>query len=191
MTERLDPRVAHTRNVVLAATVAELTDVGFERVSIDAIAERSGVARSTIYRNWTDRETLLAEAFRIICAGGPADIPPTDDVRQDLSNLGRLLATQLASEHWDRTVPSLISAATHDDSMGELLADFAAERAEESQAILARAVERGEIAHFEGLNAVMERFVAPFFFRRLLTRRPLDDEFVESQVEAALAQLRP
>lgn len=189
MSKRVDPRIAHTRQVVLSATVAELTDVGFERISIDAIAERSGVARSTIYRNWTDRETLLAEAFRLVCAEGPGDLPPGDDLRNDLENLGRLLATQLSSDDWRHTVPSLIGAAVHDDAMGELLASFSAERRQEAQAILTRAVERGEIPASGRLAATMERFVAPFFVRRLMSRRPIDDEFITEQVEATMAEL--
>lgn len=193
MTERVDPRVAHTRAVVLSATVTELTDVGFERASIDAIADRSGVARSTIYRNWTDRETLLAEAFRLICSEGPGDIPAGDDLRRDLENLGRLLARQLASDDWQRTIPSLISAAMHDDAMAELLAGFADERRTEARAILTRAEERGEIPSSEAdrLDHVIERFVAPFFVRRLMWHRPLDDDFIEAQVEAAMDELRP
>ncbi len=190
MNERVDPRVAHTRRVVLEATVAELTDVGFERISIDAIAERSGVARSTIYRNWTDRETLLAEAFRVICPEGPSAIPATEDLGQDLANLGRLLAAQLAGEDWGRTVPTLIGAAVHDEAMADLLTTFADERRSEARAILVRAVERGDIQNSDRFDEIMERFVAPFFARRLLWHRPIDDGFITAQVESTLAQLR-
>lgn len=189
MTPRVDPRIAHTRNVVLAAAAQELTNVGFERVSIDAIAERSGVARSTIYRNWPDRNVLLAEAFRVLCDTGPADMPAADSLGGDLTNLGRVLTRQLLSEDWNATVPSLISSATHDDAMVDLLAGFSAERASESAVLLDRAIARGATIERRRFERAMERFVAPFFFRRLISRLPLDEDFIEAQVTATLEEL--
>lgn len=185
----VDPRVARTREVVLAATIQELAEVGFERISIDAVAERSGVARSTIYRNWPDRTTLLAEAFRQMCATGPADLPPTDDLRADLQALAGLLVEQLQSDLWISAVPSLIGAAGHDEPMRDLMAAFSSERRAESGEIVTRAMARGEIVANDGYDATLERFVAPFFFRRLMSHLPLDEDFVAGQVAAALREL--
>lgn len=185
----VDPRVARTREVVLAATIEELAEVGFERISIDAVAERSGVARSTIYRNWPDRTTLLAEAFQQLCAAGPADLLPTDDLRGDLEALARLLVEQLQSGLWISAVPSLIGAASHDPPMRELMAAFSSERRAEAGEIVARAVARGEMVATDDHDATLERFVAPFFFRRLMSHQPLDDAFVAGQVKAALREL--
>lgn len=184
----VDPRIARTRQVVLAATMAELAEVGFERVSIDAVAERSGVARSTIYRNWDDRSTLLAEAFRRLHACGPERPGPGTNLAEDLEALGRMLIERLCSDEWRRTVPSLISAAVHDRPMRVLLATFSRERADEARDILRRAAARGEIADPDGLDDMLERFVAPFFVRRLISQRPLDDAFLLAQVEAAVAE---
>ncbi len=188
----VDPRIARTREVVLAATMWELAEVGFERVSIDAVAERSGVARSTIYRNWDARSTLLAVAFRRLHACGPKRPAPGATLTQDLERLGRMLIERLGSDEWSRTVPSLISAAVHDPPMRALLATFSDERAEEAGQILRRALAREEIAlpdDLDGraLDEVLERFVAPFFFRRLVSQRPLDEAFLRAQVEAAVA----
>lgn len=190
MTTELDPRVVRTREVVVAATIDLLAEVGFERISIDAIAERSGVARSTIYRNWSDRTILLAEAFRELCAEGPGDLAPSSSLVQDLEGLAHLLVRKLTSDNWSRTVPSLIGAATGDDSMRELMATFSRQRREEAGAIFTRAIERGEITRSDQLDSALERFVAPFFFRRLMSQLPLDDTFIKAQVEATLDQLR-
>ena len=185
----LDPRVAHTRRQVLAAAVAELTEVGFERVSIDAIAERSGVARSTIYRNWDDRTVLLAEAFDQLMAGGPADLAPAGDLGADLEQLAWLLIDKLTSDEWRRVVPSLLSAATHDEALARLVASFAAERRLEARALFVRALARGEITRPSAIDSALERFVAPFFYRRLFDPSSLDGGFVAAQVAATLEQL--
>lgn len=185
----IDPRVARTREVVLAATIAELTAVGFERVSIDAIAERSGVARSTIYRNWPDRTALLAEAFRGIGGEGPGHLPPGDDLADDLAALGHYLVEKLNSEDWIRVVPSLIGAAGVDPDLREEMAHFSSQRRQEATAMIARAVDRGEIDPPPQPDLVMERFVGPFFFRALMSKQPLNDEFIAAQVAATLRDL--
>lgn len=189
MSVEVDPRVARTREVVLSATVEELTVSGFERISIDAVAERSGVARSTIYRNWPDRTTLLAEAFNQICGDGPAEVPPSDTLAGDLEALARLLVAKLTSDAWTRTVPSLIGAATHDPAMRAMMSAFSAERRAEASAMLSRAIERGEIVPSDHLDQALERFVAPFFYRALMSQQPLDQAFIDAQVVAAIGDL--
>ncbi len=189
MIVELDPRVARTRNVVMAATTELLAEVGFERICIDAIAERSGVARSTIYRNWPDRATLLAEAFRQLCPKTPADIEPSGTLGGDLEALAALLVTQLTSDDWSHSVPSLIGAAIHDPSIRSLTSSFSRERREQARKILERAAERGEIGRPGEIDSALERFVGPFFFRRLMSHEPLDDAFVTAQVTATLEQL--
>lgn len=188
MSTELDPRVARTREVVLAATVELLTECGFERIGIDAIAERSGVARSTIYRNWPDRALLLAEAFRHLHRH-ETPLASSGNLRADLEALAGMLVAKLTSDDWARTVPSLIGAAIHDDSMKSLACAFSQERRRDATAVVALGVERGEITRPDQIGSALERFVAPFFVRRLLLHEPLDDAFVHAQVAATLEQL--
>jgi AcrR family transcriptional regulator len=188
MTTEPDPRVARTTEVVLAATVELLAEVGVDRITIDAIAERSGVARSTVYRNWPDRSELLAQGFRRLFASSPADLEPSGSLAQDLRALGRLLVGQVNGEAWKRAVPSLIGAVD-EPAMQQLVANICRERRLEAMAILTRAIEDDEIEPTDQLESAMERFVAPFFIRRLMSHEPLDEAFVEAQVQATLAQL--
>lgn len=185
----VDPRVVRTREVVLAAAVEVLTDVGFERVSIDAIAERSGVARSTIYRNWPDRDKLLAEAFQQAHGKAAPRIETTGELRSDLRQLADALVGSLTSDAWACTVPSLIGAAIHGESIRDLAASFSEDRRKEARQVLTVAAGRGEIGLTDQIDSALERFVAPFFVRRLVSQLPLDEGFVETQVEATLAQL--
>ena len=68
--------------MILDAAAEVISDVGFGRASIEAISKRSGVARSTIYRDWPKREDLLLESVgeRI----GPMKIADTGHFRADL-----------------------------------------------------------------------------------------------------------
>src|ERR1700744_3816322 len=60
---RPDPRVERSRMVILAAAVDELAEVGYGGVTIEAVAARAGVGKSTIYRHWPDKLALIADAF--------------------------------------------------------------------------------------------------------------------------------
>lgn len=187
MSTALDPRVERTHALVVAAAAELLADEGFERITIDGIAERSGVARSTIYRHWPDRADLLAQAFGVVCS-----VEPTGDhgsLVGDLRHKVGMLAHGLNEETWGRMLPSLIGAAEHDDDLRRALLRFNGDRRAETIELLERAVTRGEIDGDQDLAGALERFIGPFFFRRVMTHQPIDDEFIERQLRAVTAEL--
>ena len=183
--QSLDPRVERTRAVVLEATAALLADDGFERITIEAIAERSAVARSTIYRNWPTTADLLVEAFVVLADKQPA--PDLGSLRADLEALGRELAGGLSSAAWGRALPSLISGAAHDPELARAQQTFTRARRAETAEVFRRAAARGEIGPLADPGEAAEAFAAVFFFRALITREPLDDAFVARHVDRIVA----
>lgn len=182
----LDPRIERTQKVVLDAAVELLATEG-AAVTIDAIAERSGVARSTIYRHWPDRADLFAEAFGLVCAVG--EIPDMGSFVGELRQRADLLAHGLSHEAWGRILPTIVGGADHDPDLRCALDSFTAMRRDEAIDVVKRAVERGEIDDEPGLESSLERFIAPFFFRRMMTGDPLDDDFLESQLRWVCAEI--
>lgn len=187
MTPLVDPRSERTRTVVLAATAELLCQDGFERITIDAIAERSGVARSTIYRHWPQRHQLFTEAFEQLC-NFPTP-PDTGTFEDDLRTLATNLARGLSEERWGRTLPSLVGAAAHDDELRTAQLAFNARRRTVTQSVFERAAARGDIAPHRNLEVAVTRFVAPFFFAKLVAHLPLDEAFVEQMVQATVAEV--
>ena len=68
----MDPRVIRSRTAVIAATLDLLAERGITATTIEAVAERSGVARTTIYRQWDGQPALVLDAI-----GTTLTIPPT------------------------------------------------------------------------------------------------------------------
>ncbi len=180
----VDPRVVHTRSVVLDATVTILAERGFERLTVEAVAERSGVARSTIYRNWPERSVLLSDAFELMCS--MAEIPDLGDMRAELRFVGNELAHSLNTAEWAQALPSLVGAAHHDEGLTQAQRLFAERRQAATGAIFQRAQERGEITSGRDARRLAEFFASGFFFRLLITRSPIDDAFVQDQIEAVI-----
>ncbi len=180
-----DPRVAHTRSVVLEATVAILAERGFERLTVESVAEQSGVARSTIYRNWPDRSIMLSDAFELMCS--KAEIPDLGSMQAELRFVGNELAHSLNTAEWAQALPSLVGAARHDDGLTEAQRLFAERRQAETGTIFERARDRGEITSDRDPRYLAELFASGFFFRFLVTRAAIDEQFIQAQIDAVTA----
>lgn len=176
----VDPRIERTRNVVLEAAAELLGEVGFGRTTIEAIAERSGVARSTIYRHWPDRTDLLAEA--VDCKIAHIPFSQTGDLRGDLHTMLGELAAHLGSETVGSLLLSLIAEAGRDPQMAAMQERFTTARFGRIRSILDDAVKRGDLAANADVDQMAEDLLAPLFFRALIRRSIVDPEWIELHV---------
>jgi AcrR family transcriptional regulator len=180
----MDPRVARSREAVLAAAAELLIEGGYALLTIDGISRRSGVARTTIYRHWDSLPGLLLD-IGDHTAG--VHLPPaTDDPVADLRALLQSLAHALEDSEWGKLLPSLVDAAARDPEVREQKREFVARRRDHARSILARLVEVGRIDAGRDLSLLVDQLVGPLFYRRLLAHLPIDDEYVDALVDATL-----
>jgi AcrR family transcriptional regulator len=189
MKQPSDPRVARSRRAIMAAAVALLVERGFDGISVEAVAERSGAAKTTIYRHWPDKQAVLRAAIESIIPAAQA--PDTGGLRGDLTFFANDLAEILDTPPTCALVPGLIDAAERDPELARLLAEFTAGRRRPVHTAVARASERDEIRADVDPELVASLLLGPLFYRRLLSREPLTGEFIEQVVETALASTRP
>ncbi|MGH1502925.1 MAG: TetR/AcrR family transcriptional regulator [Acidimicrobiales bacterium] len=187
MTPPLDPRVERTRAVVHDAAVALFAEAGLEGFTMEALAERSGVARSTIYRHWPDRAELLASVFDAVSP--MVDDDAGDPVGVRLRRRGERFAHGLEEERWGQLLPFIVAAAQHDKSVREALDRFNRQRRSSTRELLAAAVDAGEIDGPADVDLVIDRYIGPFFFRLLVTQEPIDEEFVAFQLRGLASDL--
>jgi AcrR family transcriptional regulator len=183
----MDPRVVRTRRQVLDATTELLGQHGFERLTIDAVAERSGVARSTIYRHWPTPAELMREAFDGLC--GASEVRDTGDLHADLLAAMRELRTMLLTSPLGASLPSLIGAAAHDPALHDAIKSFTRERRAAVRRRLESAVDRGEIRGGLDLDLAVVRLVSPLFYTALIARGSLDDAFLAANLRVAVGEL--
>ena len=180
-TDPVDPRVTRSRRLIIEAAVALLVERGFGAATVEAISARSGVAKTTIYRHWPDKEAVLRSAVESIVPTATA--PDTGRLRGDLTHFAEDLARILTTPPTSALIPGLVAAAEHDPGLGLLLAEFTAGRRRPVHDAVARAVERGEISAGTDPEAVAELLLGPLFYRRLLSRMPLTTEMIGRTVE--------
>lgn len=184
---RADPRVVRSRAAVLAATLELLAERGVAGTTIESVAERSGVARTTIYRQWPDQAGLVRAAFASTLAEPPA--PATGTLRGDLDALVVGLCRAVATGPAAAIMPALIDAAERDAAFAELHQAEALARHRVVAAVVAGAVDRGELPAGVDPGLVLDLLAGPVFYRRWVTRGPLDEGFARAVVDAALAVL--
>lgn len=107
----LSARAARSREKLLRAATDLLVDAGPQGVTVDAVAEASGVAKSTLYRHWSSRDEMLVEVVR--CNMPDIDEPDlTDGFEQALRTHLRQVAETLQSPEWSRIVPAMMMLRT-------------------------------------------------------------------------------
>jgi len=180
----LDARVRRSKEVVLGATFDLLTESGLDGVSVDEVSRRSGVAKTTIYRHWAARSALILDACSQISA--EQEVPDTGSFEGDVTALLTDLATLLATARWSSVVPSMIDAAERDPDLAHIHSRIQMGHTAPLQAVIARAVRKGEIPASTDPSALIAALVGPLFYRRWFSREPLDDAFVRSIVRTAL-----
>jgi AcrR family transcriptional regulator len=181
-----DKRVERSTKTVLKTTLKLLAEQGLSGVSVDEVAKRSGVAKTTIYRHWPSRSALLLAACSTL--GTRAGAPDTGTLRGDLTTLATILARRLRSERWASILPSMIDAAERDPELAGVHARLHAGFMEPFYAVLARARARGDLPRGRDASHVVASVVGPLFYRRWFSREPLTEAFAESLVDSALGQ---
>ena len=183
-----DPRVAHTRKVVLAAAMELLTSEGHEAVTPLRIAESTGIARTTIYRHWPERRDLIADAIE---AHRPDwQFESSGDLRTDLLCHLQRVASRLDAGPLPPFFATLIERAEHDEELAELHCRMADRRTRPVVAALEAGIERGDLPVGLDVSAAVAAIDGPVFYRRLISREPLTDGFVADVVDGFLARYR-
>lgn len=182
-------RSARVRDAVLAAALAEVAAHGYTDLSIGTVAERSGVHKTTIYRRWGSKETLLIAALESLA---DAPVVPTDTGRleTDLATYASDIIALLTGETGRVLRAVLGSDARRLAAVDDLRRGLFATRRPLSEAIFTRAALRGEVPDDTDANAAVDFLVAPLYFRLLLSEERLDDRLARQTARATSAAAR-
>lgn len=180
-----DPRIERTRAVVLASAVEVIAERGFAASSIEAISQQSGVARSTIYRHWSNRSDLLLDAIRTLLRP-PERLTPSD-LRSDLLSIATFLSESITAEPKGTVIASLIVEARRDEEIAHLHERFVEQRLAAVTGVIKSAVERSELPTSTDPTSVATDLAAPIFFKTLVLRETPDAAWIETLIDQWIA----
>jgi AcrR family transcriptional regulator len=157
-----------------------------DAVSMDAVAQRAGVSKATIYRWWRSKETLTLEALYDEWATAPP-VRETGSLRGDLLALLRPWVRVVAQRPYGRVMARLITEAHTDPQFArEYQTRFVQPRRDAGRAVFARAIERGEIAPDIDVEVALDLLYGPLYHRLLHGHAPFNDRFARQVVDTAL-----
>jgi AcrR family transcriptional regulator len=188
-TVRVGGRTARVRAAVFEAAFLELGVRGYGGASIEDIAARAGVHKTTIYRRWETKDKLLAAALRDL-----VDIkvltPDTGSIETDLREFARWIVGVLTSDVGAAAVSVLFSDAGRLPEIAEIKRELFVERHKLAAPMVERAIKRGELPVGTDSRELIGLVAAPIYYRLLVTSEPINPAVADRAAVAALAAAR-
>jgi len=176
---------SRTRKAVLDATVELLTEGGLAAATIDAIRDRSGVSKTTIYKHWPNRLCVAVDAFtdRLAFDASPSD---TGSAQNDLAAQIRAVSAFYSSAIGTVFADLLVSARQDRDAHEWLTSRMSASRQHGIDVLWQRTVERGATRTEISPDLALDILFGPVMWRLLTGRDPLSEDEIETLVASVL-----
>jgi AcrR family transcriptional regulator len=178
-------------DAIQTAFFEELAEVGYGRLSIDAVAKRAGVGKAAIYRRWRSKLDITV-ALTSAVAVDAIDVPDTGglrgDIRQYLENACEALTHPLARH----IVPDLLAEATRNAALADaLLHTVRTPRRAKGAILFQRAIERGELSDESDLEMCMDLLAGPLYWRLTVVQTPTGADYLDRLTDSIMAALTP
>jgi AcrR family transcriptional regulator len=177
---------AGTRDRALSAARSILGGEGYAGLTMEKVAARSGVAKTTLYRRWPTKAALCMDLYLEV-AGRELRDPDTGDVARDLQAVAdAVVRLQTRTAAGPAFLGLIAEAQLHPETRKAFLAEFAGRRRELTRRVLRRAIGRGELDPGTNVDLVIDALGGAVTFRLLQGHAPLTTRFTRALVELVL-----
>lgn len=182
------PRSEEAHAAILDASLALTREIGYDAVSIEAIAARAGVGKTTVYRRWASKELLITEAITRMVR--TVTVPDTGDVEQDVLALLRVTMAMYRDAATGPLLTGLVAAMARSEAVGDAVrSGFVMVARDAMRRVLRRGVERGQLKARLDESLALDLLSGPLFYRYLMLGKPIDDRFTCGVVSTVLRGL--
>ncbi len=181
------PLSSEARAKTLGTALTVLQDVGVEGFTVDEVARRSGVAKSTIYRHFSSTNDLMLSAFG--CLIVPLPTPNTGSLRGDLLAFVDSNREFMTDETIPRTFLGLLNRSANDPDFAEVHQAFVEEQRRPIKTMIQLAQGRGEVHPDLNLDIAMDVIEGPFMLRKIMRFIPIDEDSALVLIDLAVAAL--
>jgi AcrR family transcriptional regulator len=186
-------RSERSKQAILEATRELLAeDGGVRSLTVEAVAARSGVAKTTIYRRWRDKWQLALDAVMIDMLPTFADPVDVGDTRKELLTFINSVIKLLTTQPYGSAMQGLVSEIATEPELARVYREQVVEpRRQQLKPVIERGVARGDLRPDTDVRLVHELMVGPLFYRVLFSGGPLDRKVSTSLVDAILDAFAP
>ncbi len=160
-------RVARSRRRILAAATDLLVASGPTAVTVDAVVAASGVAKSTLYRQWRSRDELLIDVVRICNQKSAADPDPSLGFEANLRSFVRSAAVDFAASGWPQTFGALVSLRSTLAALDDVIDTDVAETRGQLLEILDMGIAEGRAVDTSEAEGLLLMLIGPLAFAAL------------------------
>jgi AcrR family transcriptional regulator len=173
------PRSEESRQRILAAARELLEERGLRALTVEAIAERAGTSKVTLYRWWSNKaaivlEAILAETSPIMPYRETAS--PLQSLRNQMRSFARFL-----NGHYGRLLVGVVAEGVLDPEIGEAYrVHWVKPRRDDARLLLGRAIAAGELPKRSDVEVILDALFGPLYYRFLVKHAPLTPAFAEA-----------
>ena len=172
------------------AVMHELAEVGYGRLSIEAVARRAGVGKTAIYRRWSNKLEMVLEIVSEV-AGRAVPLPDTGSFSGDLTLLMMIVSRALQHRIASQIIPDLMAEAARNPQIAETLQKaLRTHQTAVGDKLVGQAVARGELPEDADPQLAVELILGPLYWRLAVARGPIDDEHLEKLIAAVTRALK-
>jgi AcrR family transcriptional regulator len=182
-------RTARVREAVLGATLSSLAGTRYRDLTVEQVAQRAGVAKTTVYRRWGSVEGLVLDLMRDLTRRR-IPLPDTGNLDADMRGLARGMLGVYQDPALRAVISSVVAAAVHLPEARQTLTEFFARRNTQAAVIAERAVRSGELPPGTDAVEVIGMLGAPFYYRMFITGEPIDEAMADRAAAAAVTAAR-
>jgi AcrR family transcriptional regulator len=182
------PRSERRHKAILQAAIDLVHEKGFRGLSVESLAAKTGVAKTTIYRRWPNKAAVVMDAFmqRLLWTQFPNTKKATDSIRLQMRSMAKAFRAKDGA-----VVKALIAEAGFDVELANAIRDrWTVPRRKLALAVLQRAVSQGELRSDIDLEATIDLLYAPMYYRLQRGTPPLSDEYIDEIFDQVMEGLR-
>ncbi len=187
-------RSERSRRAILTAATDLVREIGYRKLTIEAIAARAGVGKQTIYRWWPSKGAVVLDGFLAAVNENPDDLslPDTGDVAADIRAVVRAIVAELADPALSGTTRALMSEMQDDLEFADMVRERLLGPQLAAIADRLRAAEHaGQLRADLDLSVAVELLVGPLYHRWLLRTAPLTEAYADAVTDLAIRALAP
>jgi AcrR family transcriptional regulator len=171
------------------AVMNELAEVGYGRLSIEAVARRAGVGKTAVYRRWSNKLEMVLEIVSGV-AERSVPMPDTGSFATDLQLTMFIVSKALQHRIASQIIPDLMAEAARNPKIAETLnRALRTHQRALSEKIVGQAVERGELPKGTDPELAVDMMLGPLYWRLAVLRTPIDDDYLEKLAATVTAAL--
>jgi AcrR family transcriptional regulator len=164
---------------ITRAMFDQLAEIGYARMSMDAVARRAQVGKAAVYRRWPSKQAMLIDLVEAAILRNLPEVPDTGSLAGDVRGFLDVIVEQAADPRTRRIALDVLVETTRIPELATALHEVVDRpRRTAAASVLTRAIDRGELPAGVDLELGLDVLISPLLLRLLRSDEQVDDAYL-------------